>query len=373
MTRRMPVPEMQYTALGASGVRVSVAGLGCGGFSRLGLGRGGSEADAIAVVREALELGVNFIDTAAAYGTEGVVGRALAGRPRDSFVLSTKSLVIEDGKVLPAERVVESLERSLAALDLDWVDVFHLHAVPPWALDQVVDSIVPALERAREAGKLRLLGITETAPADPGHEMLPRAAASGRFAVMMVAHHMLHQKARESLFPVTTEAGIGTLLMFAVRLIFSQPERLRTTLHELAASGQIPEAIADSPDTLGFLVHEGGASSIIDAAYRFCRHEPGVDVVLFGTGSIEHLRTNVASILAGAAAGRRPGASGEPVRPSRGRRPRRSEPPPRGSRTARRAAAVDCAARGRAVARGGQSSSAPSSFSSHSLRHSPPP
>jgi len=67
---------MHYTELGATGVRVSVAGLGCGGFSRLGLARGGGEADAIAVVHEALDLGVNLLDTAAAYGTEAVVGRA---------------------------------------------------------------------------------------------------------------------------------------------------------------------------------------------------------------------------------------------------------------------------------------------------------
>ena len=52
-----------------------------------------------------------------------------------------------------------------------------------------------------------------------------------------------------------------------------------------------------TPDPLGFLVHQGGASSIIDAAYRFVRHEPGVDVVLFGTGDVGHLRTNIDSLL----------------------------------------------------------------------------
>jgi len=59
----------------------------------------------------------------------------------------------------------------------------------------------------------------------------------------------------------------------------------------------VPQALADSPDPLGFLVHPGGASALIDAAYRFVRHEPGVDVVLFGTGDKEHLRSNIASIL----------------------------------------------------------------------------
>ena len=57
---------MEYTTLGRTGLKVSVAGLGCGGFSRLGLGTGGSEDDAIAIVHQAIELGVNLFDTAAA-------------------------------------------------------------------------------------------------------------------------------------------------------------------------------------------------------------------------------------------------------------------------------------------------------------------
>ena len=68
---------MLYTTLGKTGLRVSVAGLGCGGFSRLGLAAGKSEDEAADLVREAVDLGVNFIDTAPAYGTEGVVGKAL--------------------------------------------------------------------------------------------------------------------------------------------------------------------------------------------------------------------------------------------------------------------------------------------------------
>ncbi len=68
---------MAYTTLGRTGLRVSVAGLGCGGFSRLGQGQGSSVAHSIGVVRAALDAGVNFIDTAAQYGTEDIVGQAL--------------------------------------------------------------------------------------------------------------------------------------------------------------------------------------------------------------------------------------------------------------------------------------------------------
>jgi predicted aldo/keto reductase-like oxidoreductase len=68
-------------------------------------------------------------------------------------------------------------------------------------------------------------------------------------------------------------------------------------MRNLAAAGEIPQWLAETPDPLGFLIHEGGVDTLPDAAYRFVRHEPGVDVVLFGTGDQEHLRTNVASIL----------------------------------------------------------------------------
>jgi aryl-alcohol dehydrogenase-like predicted oxidoreductase len=115
----------------------------------------------------------------------------------------------------------------------------------------------------------------------------------------MVAFHMMHQNARERVFPGTLANRIGTLLMFAVRNIFSQPERLHGELRRLAAENRVARWLALAPNPLGFLVHEadGGAASVVDAAYRFVRHEPGVDVVLFGTGDPAHLRANIASIL----------------------------------------------------------------------------
>ena len=90
---------MDMTTLGRTGLRVGVAGLGAGGHSRLGLGTGGTEAEAIAVIHAALDRGVNLIDTASVYGTEAVVGKALAGR-RGGVVLATKTSVMRDGAPL---------------------------------------------------------------------------------------------------------------------------------------------------------------------------------------------------------------------------------------------------------------------------------
>ncbi len=288
---------MDYTTLGRTELIVSVAGLGCGGFSRLGLGTGKSEAEAIGIIHAALDLGVNLLDTAAAYGTEPVVGRALRGRPRDKVVICTKAPFGVSNPNATAESAVRSLDRSLKELGTDYIDVYQLHGVAPRAYEHARDVVAPALLREREKGKFRFLGITETAPGDPNHEMVRRACRDRIWDVAMVAFHMMHQNARAAVFPLTREHRVGTLLMFAVRNIFSRPERLASTLRELAAAGQVPQEIADNPDPLGFLVHDGGASSVIDAAYRFVRHEPGVDVVLFGTGEQDHLRANIASLL----------------------------------------------------------------------------
>jgi aryl-alcohol dehydrogenase-like predicted oxidoreductase len=106
----------------------------------------------------------------------------------------------------------------------------------------------------------------------------------------------MNQNARKRLFERTLANKVGTLCMFAVRNIFSKPGLLESTVADLVADGKLPRELA-TKEPLGFLVHEGGASSLIDAAYRFARHEPGIDVVLFGTSSIAHLESNIASIL----------------------------------------------------------------------------
>ncbi len=288
---------MEYKQLGRTGLKVSVAGLGCGGNSKLGQGTGRSVAQSVALVRAAIDLGVTFIDTAEAYGTEDIVGEAVAAVPRASVVLSTKSRVRRGAELLSAAGVVESLDASLRRLRTDHVDVFHLHAVPPADYGHALEILAPALLREKAKGKLRHLGITETGPRDPKQEMLARAVMEPPWEVVMLAFHMMNQNARRMILPTTQRRGVGTLLMFVVRNIFSRPDALARSLAELAASGQVPPALAAEAQPLSFLVHESGASSLTDAAYRYARHEPGVDVVLFGTGDTAHLHANVESIL----------------------------------------------------------------------------
>ena len=288
---------MEYTSLGKTGLQVSVAGLGCGGFSRLGQGSGSRVAESVAIVRQALDLGVNFIDTAAGYKTEAIVGQALEKVRRDDVVLSTKAAVAESDKQRSAADVVASLDQSLTNLRVDCIDVFHLHGVQARDLPHACDTIVPALLRERDKGKFRFLGITEYPTVDPTHESLIQVLPRDLFEVIMVAYHMLHQSARRAILPQTQDKGIGVLIMFAVRLLFSEPGRLQRIVGELVEAGRLPQALKSEADPLGFLLHEGGARSVIDAAYRYCRHTPGTDVILFGTGNADHVEANVESIL----------------------------------------------------------------------------
>jgi len=283
---------LKRRTLGRTGLRVSVMGLGCGGDSRLGQARGDTTAS-VRLIRSALGAGVNFIDTAEAYGTEEVVGRALRNFPRDQVVLSTKKTTFADRLVTPDD-VLRSLEESLRRLGTDYVDIYHLHGVRPDAYAGVRDRLLPTLLELKAQGKIRFLGITEAFAVDPNHRMLTEALADDFWDVVMVGFNILNQSARKTVFPRAIERRVGTLVMFAVRRAFSRPARLRELLVELAGRGKVPPEYAYSG--LDFLLREGISESLPDAAYRFCQDEPGVHVVLSGTGSQEHLTENVRTL-----------------------------------------------------------------------------
>src|SRR5215212_5139059 len=285
---------MEYRPLGKTGLTVSVAGLGCGGNSRLGLGRGASVDECVSVVRTAVDLGVTFLDTAEAYGTEEIVGAAARCYDRDRLVISTKA-IFRAGDT--AEMVAGKVDASLRRLGLDHVDIFHFHAVGPAAYDHHRDVLAPALLKLKEQGKVRHVGITETGPNDPQQKMLTRAVEEAPWEVVMLAYSLVNQGARRRIFPATRRRGIGTLLMFVVRNIFSNAAYRRDVFAGLVEQGQLDKSILSDGDPLGFLVTDGAAQSITDAAYRYARHEEGADVILFGTGSTAHVKENVDSIL----------------------------------------------------------------------------
>ena len=289
---------MEYTTLGRTGLKVSVAGLGCGGPSRLGMRSDPQSANhAVALVKQAIDLGVNFIDTAQNYGTEGVVGKAIAGVPRDRVIISTKKTLPPPDHANPEAEVVAGLEQSLKLLGTDYIDVYHLHGVEPKDYDFAKNRLLPAMRRLKDQGKIRSIGVTEGFVVDSAHKVLQEGLEEDLWDVVMVGFNLLNPGARKSVFPLAKAHHTGVLNMFAVRRALSQPERLKDICKELVAKKLVAKGAFDERDPLGFLLKETDAATLPEAAYRFCRHEENVHVVLFGTGNPAHLKENVAAIL----------------------------------------------------------------------------
>jgi len=284
---------MDYTLLGKTGLRVSVMGLGCGGHSRLGLSQGHDHA--VTIVSRALELGINFIDTAEGYGTEKAVGDAIKSIKREDIAISTKVPPATDGTPLTSEQFKARVDGCLGRLGVDYVDILHVHGVHQDHYPHTRDILLPAIHELRAEGKVRFAAISEVFARDTGHTTLQSALDDG-WDVMMVGFNILNQSARDRVLKRTQELGVGTLDMFAVRKALSQPEELSRVVTDLKRQRLLDESV-DADNPLGFLLENGVAASIPEAAYRFCRYEPGIDVVLSGTGNIDHLEQNVKSLL----------------------------------------------------------------------------
>lgn len=287
---------MEYVPFGDTGLKVSVAGLGCGGSSRLGLSAGRSKDHCVSIVRDAFEKGVTFFDTAQAYGTEEIVGTALEHARRDAFVISSKFKAVRGSHILTESEVISSVDHSLRRLKTDYIDVFNMHAVVGGEFDQAMRHVVPVLLREKEKGKINHIGITESAPRDLGHTMLTRAIDVPEIKAIAIAYNLMNQQAGKNILPTAAARGIGTVIMFAVRAVFSVPGRLQRDVKERVAKGELPAWMTQVENPLDFLLHPDGAETIIDAAYRYVRHKPFTDVVLFGTGNKNHLAANIASI-----------------------------------------------------------------------------
>ncbi|HEY1775537.1 MAG TPA: aldo/keto reductase [Solirubrobacteraceae bacterium] len=198
---------MQTRRLGSGGLEVSALGLGCMGMSEF-YGPA-DDAQSIAVIHRALELGVNFLDTADMYGpfvNEELVGRAIAGR-RDEFVLATKfgNSRGPNGERLgirgDAAYVRQCAEDSLRRLGVDHIDLYYQHRVD----DKVpVEETWGALAELVSAGKVRHLGISEASAAT-----IRRAHAVHPIAALQSEWSLWSRDIEEEIVPTARELGIG--------------------------------------------------------------------------------------------------------------------------------------------------------------------
>ena len=285
---------MDRVTLGRTGLEVSIMGLGAGGSSTLGNGQGRPRENAINIVRQALDLGVNLIDTAEAYTTEEQIGEALRGVNRDDFVISTKFSAFNHAGGDGPKSLRHSIEGSLERLKLDHVDIYHLHGATNDRYDTIVDQVYPELIRLRDEGKIRFIGVTESFGQNPDHSMLARAVPSGLWDVVMIGHNMVNFCARDTVFPAIREHNVGTLVMHAVRHALGNVENMKTMLRHLVDIGQVDPDTVNLDDPLPEMQDELGGYA--DVAYRFCRAEEPLHCILSGTGNPDHLARNAASM-----------------------------------------------------------------------------
>ena len=203
---------MEYRKLGSSDLVVSEIALG----SWLTYGGGVPRAQAEACVARALDLGVNFIDTANVYAggaAEELLGEVLSGRPRQSYLLATKVFfpMPSGDRGLSAVQIEKQLDASLRRLRVDFVDLYQCHRYDP---DTPLEETMAALTRAVRQGKARYLGFSEWTAA----QIRAALALPGEpFVSSQPQYSLLEREPEAEVFPICAGAGIGQIVWSPLR------------------------------------------------------------------------------------------------------------------------------------------------------------
>jgi aryl-alcohol dehydrogenase-like predicted oxidoreductase len=195
--------------LGKQGLTVSALGLGCMGLSDFYSSSGATEAEGIALIHRALDLGITFLDTSDAYGphtNERTVGKALQGR-RDSVVLATKFGIVREpgtnvrGVSGAPEYVRASCEGSLQRLGVDTIDLYYQHRVDP---SVPIEDTVGAMADLVRQGKVRYLGLSEAAPST-----IRRAHKVHPISALQTEYSLWSRDPEDEILQTVRELGIG--------------------------------------------------------------------------------------------------------------------------------------------------------------------
>jgi len=198
---------MRYRTLGRTGLEVSVLGFGA---SSLGsVFRETDERESIRTVHAALDAGINYIDVSPYYGltkAETVLGKAIAGLPRDRFLLSTKAGRYGiDCFDFSARRILASVDESLTRLQTDYVDILFLHDIEFVEPGILLEESLPALDKLKAQGKIRHTGVCGL-PLALFEQFLPEADVD---AVISYCHYSLNDSTLTRLIPLLEQRGTG--------------------------------------------------------------------------------------------------------------------------------------------------------------------
>ena len=303
---------MNYRPLGNTGLSVSEIGFGCGNVG--GLMIRGEHRERVRAVARAMELGINYFDTASSYGdgqSETNLGRVLKELAADVYV-GTKFRVTthEAGRI--KDNVVASVEQSLARMQREQVDLIQLHnhvaaeaeggSVSP---QEVLGEVVDALQELRTQGKVRFWGMTGVGETPALHQVID----SGALNTVQSVYNLVNPSSGAdvpggfdmpnfgNLIQRCADNGMGVLVIrvLAAGALSGETARHPVAVPTVAPIGSGKDYNQDQARAEGFrfLQHEGYVDNLVEASLRFALSNTGVSSVLVGYSSLEHLEQAV--------------------------------------------------------------------------------
>ena len=305
---------MNYRKFGNTGIEVSEIGFGCGDVG--GLMVRGEHADQVRAVARAMELGINYFDTASRYGggqSETNLGQVLKELSAEVYVGTKYSLGEADPNDLKAG-VIQSVEASLKRLGREQVDLIQLHdrissqtdvSARAITVSDVLGEVREALEVLKSQGKVRFYGMTGVGEPKGIHEVV----ASGLVSTVQTVYNLINASAGaaapagfdmpdyDRLIDLSVEKNVGVIVIrvLAAGALTGISVRHPVAVQTVAPIGSGRDFQQDESRArqFAFIVNEGFASDMPEASIRFALSNPGVSTVLVGYSDLEHLEKSV--------------------------------------------------------------------------------
>ncbi len=280
---------MKYRKLGASDLNVSEISLG----SWLTYGVGVERDKAVACVNRAFELGINFIDTANAYGrgaAETFLGEILADRPRDSYVMATKVFfpMSATDKGLSRAQIIKQIDASLKRLRVDYVDLYQCHRYDP---ETPLEETMQALSDVVRQGKARYIGFSEWSPKQI--EAAFAVAGSEHFVSSQPQYSLLWRRPEEEVIPLCAKKHVSQIVW--------SPLAQGVLSGKYLPGAKIPEESRAGSDSMGQFIKSWLQPSVLEAVQKLkpLAQEAGCTLSQFALAWVLR-EPNVASAIVGA-------------------------------------------------------------------------